>query len=98
MVDNLLQFKEGDTRFAKEFRNQKNVYSIENNKGEWLGFIKKKHVGRFMHWCFFPAGGFEQIETDELWFSNGCLKEISAFITSLYRKGRNNDTHNTKVS
>jgi len=43
-----------------------------------LGFtIEKVRVGRFMHWCLVKDGIF---------FSNGCLREISAFITKLYSK------------
>lgn len=45
---------------------------------ECVGLIKKTRVGQWMHWCLFPNEG--------TWFSNGCLKEISQFITSLYSK------------
>ncbi len=45
---------------------------------EYVGLIKKQRVGIWMHWCFFP--------NKDTWFSNGCLKEISQFITSLYSK------------
>jgi len=43
---------------------------------EYVGEIKRTRVGRWLHWCFFPY--------EDAWFSNGCLKEISKFITSLY--------------
>jgi len=42
-----------------------------------LGSIERVRVGRFMHWC---------LVKDDIYFSNGCLKEISAFITKLYSK------------
>ena len=44
-----------------------------------LGFtIERVRIGRlFMHWC---------LVKDDIYFSNGCLKEISAFITKLYSK------------
>jgi hypothetical protein len=43
-----------------------------------VGYIKKRRLGRFMHWCLEPEA--------ETYFSNGCLKEISKFITKLYEK------------
>lgn len=45
---------------------------------EKIGMIRRHRVGTWMHWCFFPDYN--------TWFSNGCLKEISKFITSLYGK------------
>ena len=73
MSEKLLSFTEaGDA----------NVYGIKNRKGDFLGLIQKHRVGRYMHWCFFP----DEVPLGDIWFSNGCLKEIVAFITSLYRK------------
>lgn len=62
-------------------------YDIHNNNRDYLGYVAKKRVGRFMHWCFFPA---EHEYDDDLWFTNGCLKEIVAFITMLYSEDRKN--------
>lgn len=47
-------------------------------KNEFIGKIEKLRVGKFMHWCFCPA--------NDCFFTNGCLKEISKFITKLYSK------------
>ena len=54
-------------------------YRLLNIKqGIDLGFtIERVRVGRFMHWC---------LVKDDIFFSNGCLKEISSFITKLYSK------------
>ena len=54
-------------------------YKLFNIKqGIDLGFtIERVRVGRFMHWC---------LVKDDIFFSNGCLKEISSFITKLYSK------------
>lgn len=41
-----------------------------------IGYIKKRRLGRFIHWCLEPK--------PDTYFSNGCLKEISKFITQLY--------------
>ena len=45
-------------------------------QGENIGVIEKIRVGRFMHWCLIPY--------EDTFFSNGCLKAISKFITTLY--------------
>jgi hypothetical protein len=69
------------------------AYYIYNSTDQCLGMIKKHRVGRFMHWCFFPS----KVENiGDLWFSNGCLKEISQFITSLYVKSKAHKPSNTK--
>jgi hypothetical protein len=51
---------------------------VYNHVGEPLGMIKKERVGRFFHWCFYPYS--------DTYYTNGCLKEISGFITKLYKK------------
>ncbi len=43
---------------------------------KYVGEIRRERVGRWMHWQLFQYPGCG--------FSNGCLKEISKFITSLY--------------
>lgn len=52
-------------------------YKVINHEGEHLGFIQRERVGRFMHWCFHPLNG--------TYYTNGCLKDIVAFISSLYK-------------
>lgn len=55
------------------------VYKIYNTIYEmYVGEIRRERMGRWMHWQLFqyPNCGF----------TNGCLKEISKFITSLYSK------------
>ena len=49
------------------------IYNIK------VGIIKKARMGTWMHWQLFS-------DDKEIGFSNGCLKEISKFITSLYSK------------
>lgn len=56
-------------------------YDIHNSKGEWLGNIVKKRVGRFMHWCFEPR--------PDTYFTNGCMKDISKQITAAYSENKN---------
>jgi len=65
-------------------------YQIYNKKEQYLGEIRKKRIGRFMHWCFCPDFGdeFEEFAVGDLYFTNGCLKEISSFITKLYGEDR----------
>lgn len=52
-------------------------YRLQNIKQDIdLGFtIERVRVGRFMHWCLCK---------DDIFLSNGCLKEITKFITGLY--------------
>ena len=57
-------------------------YEIFNSKEEKIGRIYYTRVGKFMHWCFFP----DECDGHDLFFTNGCLKEITKFITSLYSK------------
>lgn len=63
------------------FKKKKNgIYDIINSKGQLLGYISQKRIGKHMLWCFFP----DAIDsTGDMWFTNGCMKEISKFITSL---------------
>ncbi len=59
------------------------IYNIK------VGVIRKARMGKWMHWCLsFTQDFMEQLvdEKKDLDFSNGCLKEISKFITSLYSK------------
>jgi len=60
-----------------------NTYVIHNLENEILGFIRKERVGKFMHWkLVLTKMLFEDCE--EIGFTNGCLKEITSFITKLY--------------
>lgn len=60
-------------------------YEIKNSRDELIGRIYYSRVGKFMHWCFFP----DECDGHDLFFTNGCLKEISTFITKLYGKNKN---------
>ncbi len=54
-----------------------NTYKIWNViYKEYAGEIRRERMGRWMHWQLFQYPGYG--------FSNGCLKEITKFITSLY--------------
>ncbi len=58
---------------------QKKRYVLVNTQQKVrIGTIERMSVGRFMHWCLIPE--------KDTYFSNGCLKEISSFITKLYSK------------
>ena len=63
-------------------------YKITNKKDELLGLISYMRVGRFMHWCFEP-----HINT---FFTNGCLREVSHFITTCY--GQSKKIHNCTIN
>jgi len=54
---------------------------------ELLGKIERLRVGKFMHWCFCPESN--------MFFTNGCLKEISRFITEQYIKQQEISNSNT---
>lgn len=65
----------------KEIR--KGVFEVWNIIYNYrVGEIRKERMGRWMHWQLFGDAG--------VGFSNGCLKEVSAFITELYRRDRKN--------
>jgi len=51
---------------------------VHSHKGEYLGYIEKKQVGRFQHWCFNP--------NSNTYYTNGCLRELVKYIASLYSK------------
>jgi len=62
-----------------EFHKKENYYLIWNKiYCKYVGQIRKERMGTWMHWQLFlyPNCGC----------SNGCLKEIVPFITSLYSK------------
>ena len=62
-----------------EFRKKGEEYEIWNIiYNIKVGIIKKARMGTWMHWQLFGDNG--------VGFSNGCLKEISPFITTLYRR------------
>ena len=55
------------------------IYKIWNTiYKKYVGEIRRERMGRWMHWQSFQYPDFG--------FTNGCLKEISKFITSLYSK------------
>ncbi len=54
-------------------------YIVQNREDEVLGFIERRRMGRFMHWC---------LASKVAMYSNGCLKQITSFITKLYGKER----------
>ena len=60
-------------------------YIVKNMDDQLLGLICKRRVGKFMHWCFVSA---PTSNDEEMWFTNGCLKEITTFITKLYRRDK----------
>jgi len=65
-----------------EIINKGSKYIVRNKQQDvTIGVIEKMRVGRFMHWVLSPQPG--------TYFTNGCLKEISKFITNLYGKERN---------
>jgi len=66
----MLKFKQETTA--------KYIWSVYNDKEELLGCVGRRRVGKFMHFAFEPS--------PDTYFTNGCLKEISKFITSLYSK------------
>ncbi len=55
-------------------------FEIFNDKDEKIGRIFRTRVGRFMHWAFFP----DECDGFDLFYTNGCLKEIREFITKCY--------------
>lgn len=69
----LLNFKE----YAKDNRGE-SIYQVFNHQGEYLGIVCKSRVGRFIHPIFQPD--------EATFFTNGCLREIIEFMSSLYNK------------
>ena len=62
-----------------EFRKEGKKYIIHNIiYNQDVGEIRKERMGTWMHWQLFLY--------QDCGASNGCLKEIVPFITSLYRK------------
>jgi hypothetical protein len=72
----LLYFKEVGKDHLNEI-----IYYVYNHEGEFLGVICKSRVGRFLHWIFQSEYG--------IFYTNGCLKEIVEFMTSLYSRRKN---------
>jgi hypothetical protein len=71
----LLKFYEA----GKDHRG-KQVYYVYNHVEEFLGVINMSRVGKFLHWIFCPQ--------ETTFYTNGCLKEIVEFITSLYKSNK----------
>jgi len=57
-------------------KNKNEEYEITNDKGQFLGLIKKQRVGTYLHWCFFP----DEAPLGDLWFSAGCMDQIREFM------------------
>ena len=65
------------TEFRKiEGKEEYEIWNIVYNMK--VGAIRKERMGQWMHWQLF--------QYSNCGFSNGCLKEVSNFITNLYRK------------
>ncbi len=59
---------------------EKEIYKIWNTVfKQYVGEIRRERMGQWMHWQLFYLDL-------NVGFTNGCLKEISKFITSLYKK------------
>lgn len=93
----MLDFLKVDSDGSEEKRKKGlHIYYQIFNKDKYgfvyLGMIKKLRVGKFMHWCFCPdlddGIDLDNFAPGDLYFTNGCLKEISAFITKLYNEER----------
>ncbi len=60
-----------------EIRKEGEIYKRWNLVYEkYVGEIKRERMGQWMHWQLF--------QYPDCGFTNGCLKEISKFITTLY--------------
>ena len=71
------------TKIPKDTSNIE-AYEVRNTlQNIGIGIIVKERVGRFLHWTFRP-----QLDT---YFTNGCLKEISDFMTKLYSKDKSKE-------
>jgi hypothetical protein len=72
---------------------EENCYYLKNKKENVLiCSIKKIRVGKFMHWCLVIDDRFTIKDDSFIFFTNGCLKEISNFINKLYSEDRKNET------
>ena len=62
-----------------EIQKEGETYKIWNTVYKrFVGEIRRERMGQWMHWQLF--------QYEVCGFTNGCLKEISKFITTLYRK------------
>ena len=68
-------------KYIKFIKRGKKYLLWNNTYGINVGKIRKERFGTWMHWQLFS-------DDHTIGFTNGCLKEISAFITLLYRKDR----------
>ncbi len=67
-------------KYIKIVQVSDNVYKIWNViYKQYVGEIRRKRMGQWMHWQLFYLDL-------KIGFTNGCLKDISKFITSLYSK------------
>lgn len=73
----------------KFIERKNNTFEVRNHKDEFLADIEKLHVGKFFHWCLSPR--------PNTFFTNGCLKEITTFISELYRKQKNLKSNDGQV-
>jgi hypothetical protein len=69
------------TKYTSFINKGNGIYEVRNKIYKMrVGEIRKERMGTWMHWQLFGD--------TKVGFSNGCLKEISAFITYLYGKNR----------
>ena len=68
-------------------------FEIYNSRKEKIGRIMYSRVGTYMHWCFFP----DECDGHDLFFTNGCLREIVDFISSLYKKNTKEVRHSSHL-
>ena len=67
-------------------------FEIYNSRKEKIGRIMYSRVGTYMHWCFFP----DECDGHDLFFTNGCLREIVDFISSLYKNNKKEVRHSSQ--
>lgn len=72
---------------AKEFlifceRAGDNSYMVKNNRGQFLGDIYHKKVGRKSQWVF-ECDSVSPFEENSIWLTSECLNQISEKLDSL---------------
>ena len=82
--------KEGGAQTMKEKRLvwgdiTNNIVMCDNQKEEYLGYLKYERVGSYMHWCWYQA--------KDVRMSPGCLQEVRDKQKELWKLIRDEKTN-----
>lgn len=77
--------KNRNLKFMRSETLEEEIYSVINNKGEFLGEVKKVRVGAWSHWCMTWTKDDRFEDGEMIYLSPSCQDEIREFCRNPYK-------------